>query len=182
MTRRWGGRTVAPDGGRFSFPEGVRRRRQAFSVRAMIASRSCARVFPALPVQHVLLQQGVEGIIAASTPQALTVRSASEGSASARELPADRSSRTDGPACRLIPCFLGDHRRDSLCRAHPATRFHCCGVVNTPSSAMRGYCSAHRPPRHHSPLRPGQTAWRLAQQSMSHVLVYTTGYDADSAR
>jgi hypothetical protein len=28
----------------------------------MIASRSCARVFPALPVQHVLLQQGVEGI------------------------------------------------------------------------------------------------------------------------
>jgi hypothetical protein len=27
----------------------------------MIASRSCARVFPALPVERVLLQQGVEG-------------------------------------------------------------------------------------------------------------------------
>jgi hypothetical protein len=62
LTRRWGGRTVATDGGRFSFPEGVRRRRQAFSVRAMIAGRSCARVFPALPIQHVLLQQGVAGI------------------------------------------------------------------------------------------------------------------------
>jgi hypothetical protein len=27
----------------------------------MIASRSCARVLPALPVEHVLLQQGVDG-------------------------------------------------------------------------------------------------------------------------
>jgi hypothetical protein len=52
-------------GGQCLVPTGVRRRRRrrrrAFSVQVMIASRSCARVFPALPVQDVLLQQGVDG-------------------------------------------------------------------------------------------------------------------------
>jgi hypothetical protein len=64
LTRRWGGQTAAAAEVNVSSPTGVRRRRrrrQALSVQVMIASRRCARVFPALPVKHCFLQQGVEG-------------------------------------------------------------------------------------------------------------------------
>jgi hypothetical protein len=107
---------------------------------------------------------------------------------------------SDGPACRLIPRFLRQ-RRDPQGRAQPGDpvplprpgRDQIIGdeAVSLGASPTAGPltapawgCSVGRPPLRVGARPPdrGRSAKRLAQQSMSSVLGYTTGNDADSAR
>ena len=113
----------------------------------------------------------------------------------------NRSSCTDGPACRLTPRFLEntDEIRESSTAGHPGStaaplsRPQLIGdeAVSLGASPIAASLTAPawadsvgRPPPRVGARPPdrGRSAKRLAQQSMSSVLGYTTGNDADSAR